>query len=34
MKVGIVTVYKSENCGSYLQAWALKTTLERMGCHS
>lgn len=32
MKIGIVTVYKSENCGSFLQAWALKTTLEGMGC--
>ena len=32
MKVGIITVYKSENCGSYLQAWALKSSLEKMGC--
>ena len=32
MKIGIVTVYKSQNCGSYLQAWALKTILERLGC--
>lgn len=31
MKIGIVTVYKSENCGSYFQAWALKSTLEKMG---
>lgn len=31
MKIGIVTVYKTENCGSYLQAWALKRALERPG---
>ena len=31
MKIGIVTVYKTENCGSYLQAWALKRVLERLG---
>lgn len=31
MKIGIVTVYKSRNCGSYLQAWALKRVLECSG---
>ncbi len=31
MKIGIVTVYNSYNCGSYLQAYALKKTLEKMG---
>lgn len=31
MRVGIVTVYDSANYGSYLQAYALKTTLEEMG---
>lgn len=29
MKIGIVTVYDSENCGSFLQALALKTVLGR-----
>jgi len=31
VKIGVVTVYKSENCGSYLQAWAMQTVLQRMG---
>ena len=31
MKIGIVTVYRSENCGSYLQAWAMQTVLREMG---
>ena len=31
MKVTIVTVYNSENCGSYWQSYALKRTLEKMG---
>lgn len=31
MKVSIVTVYNSENCGSYWQAYALKKTLEKQG---
>jgi len=26
-----VTVYKSENCGSYLQAWAMQSVLQKMG---
>lgn len=30
MKIGIVTVYKSHNCGSFLQAYALKKTLIGM----
>ncbi len=29
--VCIVTVYNSENCGSFLQAWALSDVLEGMG---
>lgn len=28
----IVTVYNSENSGSFLQAYALKVAIERMGC--
>lgn len=32
MKVGIVTVFYTENCGSILQATALKDTLELFGC--
>lgn len=31
MKTNIVTVFKTENCGSFLQAWALKETLSSMG---
>jgi len=31
MRINIVTVFKSENCGSFLQAWALKETLSAMG---
>ena len=32
MKVGIVTVYQSYNCGSFLQAYAMQQTLEDFGC--
>ena len=32
MKVCIVTVYNSENCGSYWQAFALSSYLKRNGC--
>ncbi|MBR2722395.1 MAG: polysaccharide pyruvyl transferase family protein [Clostridia bacterium] len=31
MKIGIRTVFKTENCGSYLQAWALKEQLSSDG---
>ncbi len=31
MKLCIVTVYNSTNCGSYLQAYGLKYTLEKLG---
>ena len=31
MKIGIVTVYNSLNCGSFLQSYALQTILNRMG---
>jgi hypothetical protein len=31
MRVGIVTVYKSDNCGSFLQAWALQYILQKRG---
>ena len=31
MKICIITVYNSENCGSFLQAYALKTKLESLG---
>ena len=31
MKCGIVTVYNSENCGSFLQAYAMCRTLEGLG---
>ena len=31
MKCGIVTVYNSENCGSYLQAYALSKALNNSG---
>ena len=32
MKVCIVTVYNSENCGSYWQAFALCSYLKQGGC--
>ena len=32
MKAFIITVFKTENCGSFLQAWALKEQLEALGC--
>lgn len=31
MKIGIITFHRAYNCGAVLQAWALKTQLERMG---
>lgn len=31
MRTAILTVHKAPNCGAMLQAWALKTVLERMG---
>ena len=31
MSVGIITIYKSVNCGSYLQAYALGKALEKIG---
>ncbi len=31
MKVDIITVFKAENCGSFLQAWALKEQLSLPG---
>ena len=31
MKIGIFTFHRAYNCGAMLQAWALKTVLERMG---
>lgn len=31
MNVNIITVFKTENCGSFLQAWALKETLSKLG---
>ena len=31
MKVGIITVYDSANFGSYLQAFALKSAIEKLG---
>ena len=31
MKISIETVFKTENPGSFLQAWALKTKLEELG---
>lgn len=31
MNICIITVYNSENCGSFLQAYALKTILEKLG---
>lgn len=32
MKVCIITVYNSENCGSYWQSFALSTYLKKKGC--
>ncbi len=34
MKCGIVTVYNSENCGSFLQAYALSRALQKLGHES
>lgn len=31
MKIGVVTVFKTENCGSFWQAWALQSVLQKMG---
>lgn len=31
MNICIITVYNSENCGSFLQAYALKAALEKLG---
>jgi len=31
MRINIVTVFKTENCGSFLQAWALKEQLSAAG---
>lgn len=31
MKIGILTFHRAYNCGAALQAWALRTILERMG---
>ena len=31
MKCGIITVYQSENCGSFLQAYALMNAIESLG---
>lgn len=31
MRIAILTFHRSLNCGALLQAWALKTVLERMG---
>lgn len=31
MRIGIVTVFKTNNCGSYLQAWALNRVLRDSG---
>ena len=33
MNIGIITVYNSSNCGSYLQAFGMKTFLEHHGHH-
>ena len=33
MKVGIVTGFKTENPGSYFQAWALQHKLGELGAH-
>ncbi len=31
MRIGILTFHRAYNCGAALQAWALRTVLERMG---
>lgn len=31
MRIAIITFHRAYNCGAMLQAWALKTVLERMG---
>ena len=31
MKIAILTFHRAYNCGAMLQAWALRTVLERMG---
>ena len=31
MKIGIVTVYHTENCGSFLQAYAMQKALQKRG---
>ena len=31
MRIAILTFHRAYNCGAMLQAWALKTVLERMG---
>ena len=31
MRVAVITFHRAYNCGAMLQAWALKTVLERMG---
>lgn len=31
MRIGIITFHRAYNCGAVLQAWALRTELERMG---
>ena len=33
MRIAILTFHRAYNCGAMLQAWALKTVLERMGHH-
>ena len=31
MRIAVLTFHRAHNCGAMLQAWALKTVLERMG---
>lgn len=31
MRIAVITFHRAYNCGAMLQAWALKTVLERMG---
>ena len=31
MRIAIITFHRAYNCRTMLQAWALKTVLERMG---
>lgn len=31
MKIGVLTFHRAFNCGAMLQAWAMKTALERLG---